>query len=364
MPKKKTKTQSKAKKEVNFKKKALNEQGVAVLEKPVEEIDVTDKAEDNGQTENGDQSETNSQVELHEEVNDTDDKFEWKIHHIEKELGNYTDELNEKILEYLEKLELITNDQAIKIKDIHRVEGVNIASIILNEKIMKEDEIGNVMANYFHCNYLILRDTKIDAESLRHLPEMVAYNEMALVYNEDENMVYLVMVNPSDQHFIHLVEKKTGKKVKTYYSTPRQIKASLKNYQRSLKENIDHLIAQADQNIERLDSLDNISTIFDTLILLAYNRGASDIHIEPFEDSIRIRFRIDGIMGTATTLPMHFLDTMVNHVKVLAKLRTDEHSSDQDGRFNITYDQTHINLRVSILLTHNGEKTVMRLLPV
>ena len=364
MPKKTKKTKNDKQNNVSFDKKSIEHDAVAVFEKPEEEQTPGTPAEVEPENFKSQESES-AELQSGENLSEQNEKneFEWKIHHIQKEPGNYTDELNNKILDYLQKLELISSKHKKLIKEVYRVEARNIADIIQDEKIMKQDEIGSVMADYFSCNYLVLRDTKIDGESIRHIPEEVARNEMALVFKEDEDTVYLAMLNPSDQHFIHLVEKKTGKKTKIYYSTPRQIRAGLKNYKRSLKENIDYLIAQAGQDIERLDSLDNISTIFDTLILMAYDRGASDIHIEPFEDQIRIRFRIDGVMGIVTTLPMHFLNTIVNHVKVLSKLRTDEHSSAQDGRFNITYDQTNIHLRVSILPTHYGEKTVMRLLP-
>ena len=95
---------------------------------------------------------------------------------------------------------------------------------------------------------------------------------------------------------------------------------------------------------------------------MAYYRDASDIHIEPFEGEIRIRLRVDGVLKNIATLPLHFMDTMVNHVKVLSKLRTDEHNSAQDGRFKVTYDNSSINFRVSILPSYYGEKMVLRLL--
>jgi type IV pilus assembly protein PilB len=290
-------------------------------------------------------------------------KDEWRIHHIQQDPGDYTDELNGKILKYLVKLELITPDQAKDIEKIHIHENKNPADAIIDLKIMKESEIGRAIAEFFSCSFIILKDTKIEIEALHKIPEEVAKHDMVIAFKEDENAFHIAMVNPSDEQFLRTAEKKTGKKIKVYYSTPRQITVALKNYQRSLKENIDRLLAQAGENINHLETLDNISTIFDTLILMAYDRGASDVHIEPLEDSIRIRFRIDGILGTVTTMPPHFLETIVNHVKVLSKLRIDEHSSAQDGRFNVTYDQTRIHLRVSVVPTHYGEKTVMRLLP-
>jgi type II secretory ATPase GspE/PulE/Tfp pilus assembly ATPase PilB-like protein len=362
MAKKKTKTQSKAKKTSTFKKKSIEKSNVAVLEKPEQDESEITQEQDTQQA--NCESGVCSMPEAKNKTDNENDVFEWKIRHIEEEAGHYTNELNEKILSYLLSLELITEDQKKRIQDEHSQNPNNIVDIILDENILKEDEAGNAIANFFSCNYLTLRDTRIDVESLNNLPEEVAKNEMAIVFKEDDDFVHIAMLNPHDQHFLHLLEKKTGKKTKAYYSTPRQVRTAFKNYNRALSENINHLVAQASFNIERLENLDNISSIFDTLILMAYDRSASDIHIEPYEDAIRIRFRVDGVLGTITELPYRFLETMVNHVKVLSKLRTDEHNSAQDGRFNITYDQTRIHLRVSILPTHFGEKVVMRLLPV
>ncbi len=289
---------------------------------------------------------------------------EWKVRHIARKPGDYGEEMNKKILDYFTKLELISKEQAQHIQHAHSREGGDLAETILREKLLKEEEIARAMADFFHCNTVSLRGVKMESGILQMLPEEVAKAEMAVVFKEDEEGIHLASANPSDLHFLHLLEKKAGKKVKIYYSMPRQIRMVLKNYQHRLQEGVERLIEKATEDISHLESLSNISSIFDTLILMAYDRGASDIHIEPFEGSIRIRFRIDGVLISIATLPSRFLETMINHVKVLAKLRIDEHQSAQDGRFNVTYGDTRIHLRVSVMPTHFGEKTVLRLLPM
>jgi len=188
------------------------------------------------------------------------------------------------------------------------------------------------------------------------------YPEGAIIYDEDENGVSIAMINPFDHHFLHLLEKKIGKKVSARYSTPAEIEDAQKIYRQDTLGGMQHLIAKATDDIGKLDTLNSISSIFDTMILMAYYRDASDIHIEPFETEIRIRLRVDGVLTNVAKLPLRFLDTMVNHVKVLSKLRTDEHNSAQDGRFKTNFENTVINFRVSILPSYYGEKMVLRLL--
>ncbi|MBN1258333.1 type II/IV secretion system protein [Candidatus Peregrinibacteria bacterium] len=289
---------------------------------------------------------------------------EWKVRHITKDPGDYGEETNKKILDYFVKLELISKEQAAHVRDIHGRKGGDLTAMIQEEKLLKEDEIGRAMADFFNCQYVSLKEVKVEFGALHILPQSVAESEMAVVFREDDEGAHLAAVNPMDLHFLHLLEKKTGKKVKIYYASPRQVRMALKHYQDRSREGVERLIERATENISHLESLNNISSIFDTLILMAYDRGASDIHIEPFEGSIRIRFRVDGMLVSVATLPIRFLETMVNHVKVLARLRIDEHQSAQDGRFNVSYGDTRIHLRVSVMPTHFGEKTVLRLLPM
>ena len=288
----------------------------------------------------------------------------WTVHHIKKEVGKYSDALNNKILNHLKALQLLTDDQIKEIYKIYTARDTNIADILVQNHFMKEDEVTRVMADFFNCSYVSLKDKKIDPKILLTIPQHVAENDMVIAFQENDSEVSLAMLNPTNVHFIHLAEKKFGKKARVFYTTPKNIYNALKNYKGGLSEGIDYLVSRAALDIEHLDSLENIASIFDTLILMAYNRDSSDIHIEPFEDEIRIRFRVDGMLQTITTLPLTFLDTIINHVKVLSKLRTDEHSSAQDGRFNLTYEQVRIHFRVSIIPTHYGEKIVLRLLPV
>lgn len=285
------------------------------------------------------------------------------VHHI-KEPSGYSAERSKAILNHLVKLGILTEVQQKTISTLHRESGESITKLILDSGALDIPNLGRAMADFFKVPYIAVKGQSIAYETLNILPEDVAQKEGAIVFAETRDQVSVAMLDPWDQHFLHLLEKKTGKKAKAFYTTPDQIQEALKLYRQSLSENVQHLIARAAENISHLESLSSISSIFDTLVLMAYYRNASDIHMEPYEKEIRIRFRVDGVLGQITTLPISFLETLVNHVKVISRLRTDLHSSAQDGRFALTYDQTTINFRVSVVPTYHGEKIVMRLLPV
>ena len=290
------------------------------------------------------------------------DEFQWTVRHVGDEGGYYDDGLNQDILDYLERLELISLEQRKKIQDYCRDKGLNIADVIVKLDIMKKFEVGRAFADFFNTSYVDLKHKRISPEDAQLVPEEVARYKGVIVYDSDEKTVMVAMINPTDRHFIHLLEKKIGKKAEVRYSTPSEIEGVHRIYKQDVFSSFQYLVAKASDDIDRLENLKSISSIFDTIILMAYYRETSDIHIEPFENEIRIRFRIDGVLSNITKLPLRFLDTMVNHVKVLAKLRTDEHNSAQDGRFKVNYDSAVINFRVSVMPSYYGEKIVLRLL--
>ena len=291
-----------------------------------------------------------------------DNAPQWTIKHLGEEAAHYNDALNQKILKHLVKLGLLTAEQTKLVLDLHQKKAENILDAIIELEIMKSNDLGRAVAEYFSVPYVNLKNTRVSPDAALLVPEEVSKSEGVLSYTEDQTNIFVAMVNPSNQHFLHMLEKKTGKKAMPHFTTPAEIRSAQQIYRQDTLKGFQYLIDRATENIGKLETLNNISSIFDTVVLMAYYRNASDIHIEPFENEIRIRLRVDGVLNNVAQLPIHFLETMVNHVKVLSKLRTDEHNSSQDGRFKVTYNNATINFRVSILPSYYGEKMVLRLL--
>ncbi|MBN2096839.1 Flp pilus assembly complex ATPase component TadA [Candidatus Peregrinibacteria bacterium] len=287
---------------------------------------------------------------------------EWTIHHIGGPVGAFPEETCRQLLKHLKSLDLITDEQIEAVQERKSKEGECVAESIIKLGILKEDELGQAAATFFHCTYVPFKGVSFSPEVLSIIPKEVSQKAGAVAFDEGSDFVKVAMVNPEDLHFIHLLEKKTGKSAEVHFTLPSQISEAMKSYPSEFTGKLDVLMARASENISHLDSLTSVSDIFDSLVLLAYQKGASDVHIEPFETDIRIRFRIDGVLQSVAVLPIRFLETIVNHIKVLAKLRIDTHNAFQDGRFHVTYEETTINFRVSIMPTHYGEKAVLRLL--
>lgn len=287
---------------------------------------------------------------------------EWVVRHIGEQPGVFSEEACHRILEHLKSLELLNDEQISQVKEAMIQDGVCAGEAIIKQGLLKENELGQALATFFHCTYTPFKGFQIPSHLITLIPKNVIQKSGAVVFEASENFYKVAMVNPEDTHFIHLLEKKLSKPIEIHFTTPNQINEALKSYPSEFEDKLDILMARANDNISHLDTLNNIADVFDSLALLAFQHGASDVHIEPFETEIRVRFRIDGVLHTVTTLPFKFLETIINHIKVLAKLRIDIHNAFQDGRFHVTYEKTTINFRISIMPTHYGEKVVLRLL--
>ena len=281
---------------------------------------------------------------------------DWTIHQILKTAFAHEPKEHRKILDYLLKLGAVTQAQAKTLAQCLE-KGVDVADCMSEHHILKEDEIGQALASYFKKPYVSFREVSIPPEILTLIPRVDCLKRGVVAYDEVQGTLKVALANPADTDTIRWAEKQTGKKVDIHYTTPHQIREAAKSYPSEIEDQLKSPLAG-----ENLPSLDNISQFFDSLALLAYQRGASDIHIEPFEKEVRVRFRVDGVLHTVTAIPRDILDTAVNHIKVLAHLRIDAHNLAQDGRFKVIVDEATINFRVSVMPTYHGEKVVMRLL--
>lgn len=268
----------------------------------------------------------------------------------------------EGILDYLVKFDLLTQLNADALREALDKDDRSLYDMLVEDQYLKEKDLGTAVASFYNCTYTSFKGVSVPVNVITLLPKQVSINSGVVVFDIVGDVLKVAMVNPKNVHFLHQLEKKTGKIADVHFTTPRQIQEALKSYPSEFEDRLDSLMARANANISHLDTLTNVSEVFDSLVLLAYQQGASDVHIEPFEKEIRIRFRIDGVLHIVTTLPTKFIETIINHIKVLAHLRIDTHNASQDGRFHVAYGDTTINFRVSLMPTHFGEKAVLRLL--
>lgn len=244
---------------------------------------------------------------------------------------------------------------------------------------IKSADLKRIEAYVLGIPFVFLGNEKIDTAVLTLIPEPIARTNNVIAFKKTEDRLEVAMLDADDLPTIDFVKKKTGLKIVPCLTDEGSIKAALQQYKKSLKADFDNIIAKETLSVKAIKEGNGdeetsegdlkalaedlpIVKIVDTLIAHAITQGASDIHIEPGEESMVVRYRIDGMLHDAMTLPKDVAPGLTARIKVLSSLKLDEKRLPQDGRFKITNDGENVSFRVSTLPTYYGEKTVMRLL--
>lgn len=229
--------------------------------------------------------------------------------------------------------------------------------------LISKDILGQAMAEHFKVLYVNLEKEKIDEELLQFVPELVARTKGIIPFHMDEKGLKLGMINPANLEIRHLLEKKTGHIVTPYYIVEQDLESALKLYRGTLKDEIDKILKRTiNIDLSREDRDTAIVEMVDTLFEYAYQNKASDIHIEPYRESMMVRFRIDGVMHEVLELPRELNALILARIKILSRMRTDEHNAAQDGKLRFKSGNDSVDVRVSIVPVVEGENIVMRLL--
>ncbi|MBI4065980.1 Flp pilus assembly complex ATPase component TadA [Candidatus Kaiserbacteria bacterium] len=255
--------------------------------------------------------------------------------------------------------------------------GQSLGDILVSRGSLTEDSLRRIQAYVLGIPFVNLKEHRILAEVLSLIPEPIARTHNVVAYKKEGDSLEVAMLDVGDLVSIDSVRKKTGLKILTRLTDTESIKSALLQYQKSLKDEFGDIIsteagkirvvAEANKDISG-DELKKMAEdlpivrIVDTLLRHAIVQGASDIHIEPMETEVLVRYRIDGILHDAMTLPKNAAAGIVARIKVLSNLKLDEKRLPQDGRFKMETEADKVSFRVSILPTFFGEKTVMRLL--
>ena len=256
--------------------------------------------------------------------------------------------------------------------------GKPVGDILIAKSVIGEDELRRTYAYILGIPFVSLLGSTIKYDVLSLIPEPVARRNNIIAFSKKGEELEVAMLDTDDLAAIDFIKKKTRLKILPRLTDAASIKAALKQYQQELKDNLGDVIqretealktaAVAAGSVVKEEDLRQMAEavpavrIVDTLLRHANAQGASDIHIEPLEDSLLIRYRIDGILHDAMQLPKTAAQAITARVKVLANMRLDEHRLPQDGRFGAEAAGEKISFRVSVLPTYYGEKIVLRLL--
>ena len=287
------------------------------------------------------------------------------------------DQKFDSILEVLVAKQYLTQDDADKLSIEQLSSGKNIEEIILEKKIVSEEEITEAKAQLYGVPFIKISETGVSPEALNTLPESVArrYQMLPFSVNEEDKLLLVAMENPLDVTAVDFAQQKTGFRVQAHYASPSEIEQKIaERYAQSLSGEVTKALEETAKpaDLKTNDSLSNLSggvvrqapitKIVETALSFAMKARASDIHIEPEIERTRVRYRIDGVLQEKLILPKSVHDAVVSRIKILSRLKIDEKRIPQDGRFTFESEGEEVDLRISTLPTVHGEKVVMRLL--
>lgn len=266
---------------------------------------------------------------------------------------------------------LITSDQLTSLQEEAKHVSRPLQEVVLNSKIISEQDLTKLFAHYADIPYIELTPRDIPSDILNRIPERIARQYNAIIFKvDDDGLVHLAMDDPDDIQATNFIEKEVGSNIKLYIAPHSNILECLENYRGDVNKELNDVIdVQREDNAETQtvseEDVAEDSPIAQTVNLLleyAIRSQASDIHIEPREDFVQVRYRVDGILKEVNQLPKSVQNALVSRIKILSNLKIDERRVPQDGRFKIKIAGKQYALRVSTLPVADGEKVVMRIL--
>lgn len=278
-----------------------------------------------------------------------------------------SDALVEKLLVGADR---IAPDQLAAVKEQEKTDKKPLQDLVIAGNIISEKDLTQLYAEEIDIPFVELVPKEIKKDTLKLIPERIARQYGVILFDVDESDIkQLAMEDPDDIQAINFLQKQLGNKLKVHVATASNIQAALDQYRGNISSELTQVITSEDEDDiaedvpeEELTEDSPIAQTVNLLIEYAIRSGASDIHIEPRDGFVSVRYRIDGILREANKLPKKVHSALISRIKILSNLKIDERRVPQDGRFKIQIGSGVFALRVSTLPITEGEKVVMRIL--
>lgn len=254
-------------------------------------------------------------------------------------------------------------------------EHKDLSDLLVEKKVIQEERLAEMGAGFLDVEYVDLKKLgQISKEILLLVPEPIARRHGIIAFGMDQDRLKLGMLDPEDLAIRDAIKKKTDLIIQPFLISKGSLEYGLKQYHTSLEAEFAKIVSKQEKTepgkepadvTEKLKEMAEeipVVRVVDTLLEYAIFEKASDIHIEPQEKEVIVRYRIDGVLHDVMTLPKVIHPALIARIKVMANLKIDEHRLPQDGRFKIEKDNYKISFRVSTIPVFDGEKVVMRLL--
>lgn len=274
----------------------------------------------------------------------------------------------------------LTQEQASQVRTQAVTTGVSLETLVSEGDLVSPTDVLSALSLLNNIPVVKLSEVGTSPEAMAMVDEGLAtrYGLFPFALDDNTGRLSVAMKNPLDLTAVTFLSQKTGKRLDTFYALADEIdKAISTHYKSDLTDDVSSALAENEEegvvsgkSVQDFSALNSdgimrqapIAKIVEQILGFAVGSDASDIHIEPQENRLRIRYRIDGILQEKLILPRSVASALVSRVKILSRLKIDEKRLPQDGRFNFVSDKGEVDLRVSTLPTVHGEKVVMRLL--
>lgn len=290
-------------------------------------------------------------------------------------------EAEQKIEQIIAQQGILKGDQLELAKIDALKQNKSLLQLLVDRRVVKDEDATKLVAMSTNMPYVDLSKITIPPEILGIIPKDTARSYMAVAFGVVDGKLNVATVDPQNLQAIDFLSRKTGYSINAFMATGDQIESWLSNYTANMSEEVEEVLSDtvkedADKftkDIDRLKKTDpkKIETIvqdapitraLNTIFEYAINSKASDIHIEPREKAVKIRFRIDGMLQEVMSLPKTTEAALVSRVKILSNLKIDEHRIPQDGQAQFRASGKEVDMRIAIAPVSFGEQIVIRLL--
>ena len=256
-----------------------------------------------------------------------------------------------------------------QIKQQVEAEGKPVLAELIKRKIISDDMVARATAAIISVPYVELKNISIDQDILTRIPGDASSRVLVVPLGEKDGMLNVAMVDVTNVQATDYISNLVNQPIRVWMSSERGIREILEQYhgdfsgvKEAVRETDEEAAANAHSNVKTIVQDSPISKALTTILSYAAKTKASDIHIEPLENSLIIRCRIDGVLRKIMELPKTVAPALVSRVKILSNLKIDEHRIPQDGQFTVLVDGQEIDLRIAISPVTWGEQVVIRLL--
>ncbi len=279
-----------------------------------------------------------------------------------------TKEAEERIVELLLAEGLAEVNLVTSIKQQAEAEGKPVLAELTSRKIISDDMVARATAAIINVPYVELKNITLDQETLALIPGNASTRVFAVPLGEKDGLLNVALTDVTNVQVTDYISNLVNRPIRVWMSSERGIREALEQYHGDFSS-VNEAVKETDaenasekSNVKTIVQDSPISKALTTILSYAAKTRASDIHIEPLENSLIIRCRIDGVLRKIMELPKTVAPALVSRIKILSNLKIDEHRVPQDGQFTVSVDGQEIDLRIAISPVTWGEQVVIRLL--